>query len=405
MVLGVCRRLLADSNDCDDAFQATFLVLIRKAHVVKKRELLAHWLYGVAYRTALKARSEAARRRAHERQHVPRGETGTEHEVIWRDLRPILDEELNRLPNKYRVPIVLCYLEGKTFEEAARLLGWPSGTVSGRLARARELLRGRLARRGLALSTGILGTFLSQEGSAAIGPSLSATTLTAVTLLAPGKIVSAGLVSASVISLMEGVLQAMFMTKVKIAAIVLLGLGVLGAGGGVVAYQELVAPRPGPLASQTPGNPTPAVQPSERKEEDVPKVPTISKEKAKVLIEKSRMGDRLKKLLLARFEAAYDEFESRHNEFLAGRGTLDFVMAGSRRLLDSERELTTIRADQLAAYEAHSQRMKEIYDVQMGRFNAGRIPLHDVKESEYYWLEAEIWVERVKAGMAPRLDS
>jgi RNA polymerase sigma factor (sigma-70 family) len=134
MVLGVCRRVLGDVHDAEDAFQATFLVLVRKARSIGKADSVGSWLYGVAYRTALKARADAARRRIHERQGGEMSNSDPLADVAWRDLRAVLDEELGRLPEKYKAPLVLCYLEGKTNEEAAQLLGWTKGTVSGRLA-------------------------------------------------------------------------------------------------------------------------------------------------------------------------------------------------------------------------------------------------------------------------------
>jgi RNA polymerase sigma factor (sigma-70 family) len=148
MVFGVCRRVLSNAQDAEDAFQATFVVLARKAHAVEKPELLANWLYGVAYRTARKARAQAARRGHHERQAaLMAGAEAIEAGGNSQEIRGILDEELQHLPAKYRVPLVLCYLEGMTNEQAARRLGWPPGSMSYRLARGRELLRGRLARR------------------------------------------------------------------------------------------------------------------------------------------------------------------------------------------------------------------------------------------------------------------
>src|SRR5947209_5026354 len=142
MVLGVCRRVLGDVHAAEDALQATFLVLVRKAASIAKRELLGNWLYGVAYRTALKAKTAAARRRAKERQVRPMPNPGNEEEV-WRELQPLLDQELSRLPDKYRIPVVLCDLQGKSRQEAARQLGCPEGTVSSRLARARVMLAKR----------------------------------------------------------------------------------------------------------------------------------------------------------------------------------------------------------------------------------------------------------------------
>jgi len=161
MVLGVCRHILSQHQDAEDAFQATFLVLARKAGSIRDRRVLARWLYEVAYRIAMRARTNGVRRRAHERQGGEMAATVTHDNHGWSELRPVLHDEVNRLPEKYRVPVILCYLEGKTNEEAALILEWPVGTVKGRLSRARELLRSRLTRRGLALSAALLVTALS----------------------------------------------------------------------------------------------------------------------------------------------------------------------------------------------------------------------------------------------------
>jgi len=163
MVLGVCRHILNQHQDAEDAFQATFIVLARKAGSIHDRRVLARWLYEVAYRIAVRAKTNATRRRTLERQGVEMAVTACEYEPGWNELRPVLHEEVNRLPEKYRTPVVLCYLEGKTNEEVAQLLKWPVGTVKGRLSRARELLRARLTRRGLALSAAFLATALSHE--------------------------------------------------------------------------------------------------------------------------------------------------------------------------------------------------------------------------------------------------
>src|SRR5215831_15632506 len=163
MVWGVCRRVLPDFHDAEDAFQATFLVFVRKAVSIASRELLANWLYGVAHQTALKARATAARRKGRERQVTQMPEPAAAEQDLWRDLQPLLDEELSRLPDKYRAVIVLCDLEGKTRKEAARQLGCPDGTVAGQLARARAMLAKRLARRGIGLSGGALAAVLSQN--------------------------------------------------------------------------------------------------------------------------------------------------------------------------------------------------------------------------------------------------
>jgi RNA polymerase sigma-70 factor (ECF subfamily) len=163
MVLGVCRRVLNDWQSAEDAFQVTFLVLARKADSLTRPGLLANWLHGVAYRTALKARSRAVRQGVHERQAAAMSPAEFRPNRSVVELREVLDEELGRLPEKYRAPLVLCYLEGKTNEEAARLLHWPPGSMSARLARARALLRTGLTRHGLAFDLRFCGRFLAQH--------------------------------------------------------------------------------------------------------------------------------------------------------------------------------------------------------------------------------------------------
>src|SRR5262245_51968870 len=177
LVWGVCQRLLHDPHDAEDAFQATFLVLIRKAATVEKRSSLGSWLYGVAYRiawNALKAKDSAGRRHAHERQVEDMHQPETSDTSGWQELRPTLDAELRRLAEKDRAPLVLCYLEGKTNEQAAQELGWPAGSISKRLARGRELLRERLAERGVALSSAAVAYLLvDNAATAAVPPALA----------------------------------------------------------------------------------------------------------------------------------------------------------------------------------------------------------------------------------------
>ncbi len=226
MVLGVCQRLL-DAHLAEDAFQATFLVLIRRAATIRRPRLLANWLYGVAQRTALAAR-RLARRCSHPKQEMDML-AAPEAERLWHDLRPVIDEELSRLPEKYRLPILLCYIQGRTNEEAARQLGWTKGTVSGRLARARELLRGRLARRGVTLSAAALAGFAGQA-SAALPPAL----VQSLRQAAADPALAGGFVSSTAIALSEGVVNAMFLKTLKNVAIGLFLVLLIGAGAVVL---------------------------------------------------------------------------------------------------------------------------------------------------------------------------
>jgi RNA polymerase sigma factor (sigma-70 family) len=241
MVWGTVRRVLRDHHDAEDAFQATFLVLARKAASVVPRELVANWLYGVARQTALKARATAARRRGRERQVERMPEPAVAEQDRWDDLLPLLDQELSRLPDAYRVVTVLCDLEGKTRREAAGQLGLPEGTVASRLARGRALLAKRLAGRGVVLSAGALAAVLSQQASSAVVPtSVVSATIKAVRLLAAGQAAATGAITVKVAALTEGVLKSMVLTKVKTAIVVLL-LAVAGLGGGGVLYHAKAA--------------------------------------------------------------------------------------------------------------------------------------------------------------------
>jgi RNA polymerase sigma factor (sigma-70 family) len=249
MVWGVCRRLLHNHQDAEDAFQAALLVLARKAASIVPREGLANWLHGVALRTALRARVITARRRARERQVIEMPQPAASERDLWTDLQPLLDRELNLLPDKYRVAIIVCDLEGKTRKEAARQLGCPEGTVAGRLARARVMLAKRLRRRGLDVSGGALAIVLSHEAAlAAVPPAVMCTTITAATLFAAGP-AATGSISARVAALTEGVLKSMLLSKLKMAVVVLMALAAVGSGAGGLLHHVPAAPS-GSAASQ-----------------------------------------------------------------------------------------------------------------------------------------------------------
>jgi RNA polymerase sigma factor (sigma-70 family) len=192
MVWGVCRRVLGNADDAEDAFQAAFLVLVRKAAAVSPRAALGGWLYGVAYRTALEARKRRDRRRTKEKQVEQIPQPAVEADDPWREMLPLLDHELSRLPDKYRVPVVLCDLEGATRKEAARQLRIPEGTLSSRLAQARKLLAKRLSRHGPVLSVGALGALLCRNAAPACVPhALLSSTAKVGMVVASGQALSA----------------------------------------------------------------------------------------------------------------------------------------------------------------------------------------------------------------------
>ncbi|HEV3116607.1 MAG TPA: sigma-70 family RNA polymerase sigma factor, partial [Gemmataceae bacterium] len=241
MVLGVCRRVLHNEHDAEDAFQATFLVLLGKATSIVPRTMVGNWLYGVAHTTSLRARGALTTRRAKEREMLAMRRSEPSHQDLWDDLQRSLDRELSRLPDKYRVPIVLCDLESKSIKEAARHLGWPQGTVAGRLARARALLARRLARHGATVSGGTLAPLLSQHALACLPVSLTSSTLGAVSLLGAHEAQSAGIISGKVGALTQGVLKGMQTARLRIATAVLFGTSALGLGVGIVAYATQAA--------------------------------------------------------------------------------------------------------------------------------------------------------------------
>jgi RNA polymerase sigma factor (sigma-70 family) len=231
MVLGVCRRILHHEQDAEDAFQATFLVLATRAAAVARRESVGSFLYGVAYRTALQARTVQARRRARETQVqiMPHPLVAAPEVQDW---QPLLDQELGRLPEKYRAAVVLCDLEGRGRREAARLLGVPEGTVSSRLATARNMLARQLARHGLAPASGALAALSAGTTSAQVPAALVWSTARAAALVAAGQVAAA---PAPAVVLMHGVHKAMFMTRLKLVVGVAMVVTALGAGG--LAYQ------------------------------------------------------------------------------------------------------------------------------------------------------------------------
>src|SRR5579875_1534214 len=251
LVFNVCRRMLRSEQDAEDAFQATFLALVRKASSISRCGSVAAWLYKVAYRVALEARQRTRKTAAVEKSGGETLAVQPADDLLWSDMRPILDEELNRLPERLRRPIVLCYLEGKSNAEAARELGCRLGTIYSRLSRGRELLRQRLKRRGVSLPVAALTAGLTAQAAEA-APAISLVRAAAQAALAfAGP--SAAAVSPRVAALAEGVLRTMFVTKLKIATVMMFVVSV--AAGGVLTYARTATPQAETKAETPPPKP------------------------------------------------------------------------------------------------------------------------------------------------------
>jgi RNA polymerase sigma factor (sigma-70 family) len=257
MVLGVCARVIGNAHDAEDAFQAVFLVLARRAGSIAPRDLVGNWLYGVAYRTALQARGRRLRRQTRERQVTEMPHPCAPEVVDLEALHQALDAELDRLPTKYRVPVVLCDLEGRSRKDAAKQLKIPEGTLSSRLATARTMLARRLTRHGIALSGPALAAALAQP-AAAVQPALVTTAVTAARATAAGGS-AAGLVSTHTLDLSEGVAKTMFLKKLKVLSVLVLGAALGGFGTRLFGMSD---PAPAPVAHAAP--PAAGKPPAER---------------------------------------------------------------------------------------------------------------------------------------------
>jgi RNA polymerase sigma factor (sigma-70 family) len=256
MVFGVCRRALPNFHDAEDACQATFLVLARKAASVRKKTSLSSWLHGVACRVAANLKRNHARRKAHERGVAAPPASDPAAEISWREVQTILDEELQRLPDRYRAPLILCYLECLTRDEAAQQLGLSPTTLHGRLERARELLHERVVKRGLTLAAAMSAAALGESvAQAALPATFVVSSTKAAMLLAVGQPLMEGVVATKVIALMQEVTKAMFLAKLKLGAAALLcaGLFVALIGGSLTSLLFAQDARPAQLGEIVPG--------------------------------------------------------------------------------------------------------------------------------------------------------
>jgi RNA polymerase sigma factor (sigma-70 family) len=264
MVLGVCRSVLRNWHDADDAFQATFLVLARKAGSIHRRDCVSSWLHRVAYHLAVDVQADAARRKVLEKRAVPMPSANPVLDASLRELHAVLNEELQQLPEEYQAPLILCGLEEQTVEQAARQLGWTRSTVKGRLQRGRERLRARLKRRGLELTAGVVAGVLSTgSASAHVPTTLAASTIQAAQWLATGKEPVSGMITARVAALVQGATTTMFHSKAKIATILLLALGISVTALGAVWHRAATAREPS-------SEPRQAARPKEKGDRPLP---------------------------------------------------------------------------------------------------------------------------------------
>jgi RNA polymerase sigma factor (sigma-70 family) len=285
MVLAVCRRMLRHAHDAEDACQAAFLVLARKADVVRNQDCVGGFLHGVAFRVAARLRRDILRRQAREGPilEVPQRDHG---ETTWREVRAVLDAELARLPAKFQAPLLLCYLQGKTRDEAAQELGWSLSTLRGRLDRGREMLRGRLARRGLTLSGALFASLLGQEVASAALPATLEVRIVGMAVASASSI-AVNSVSTKVAAMAAGVMQTMSMTRLKTIASIVLAVALLGFGAMIHSTGMLTAQAPTERAAGQASEPAPSIvissddeQPATDKRENTSSPADMAREQA-----------------------------------------------------------------------------------------------------------------------------
>jgi RNA polymerase sigma factor (sigma-70 family) len=373
MVFRVCRTILGDEHGAQDAFQATFLILARRAGSLWVRDTLGPWLYGVAYRTSSCARSATARRRTHERNAAERSPRVVE-ESEWDDIGPVLHEEVNRLPERYRSAVVLCYLEGLTHEQAAERLRCPVGTVRSRLATGRERLRRRLVRRGLAPSAAMLDASIATLGSGhAILPNLIEDAVRNASVFAATS--ASGLVPASVIALTERGARMMLFSQLRILSVAF----IVFAGGsiGLFAMIQRGSGAQGPVVPA--GDPSGPAAPR----------PGIAKSAQATRPDGPANKPKWRVLAETRVETAREILKAQMKLVQSGDIGLEQIPPWSLRLMEDRLRLAATAAERLAAIREHRDRMTSLELSLKQSFPLGRAQFPDVLKGRYYRLEAE----------------
>lgn len=380
MVMRVCRSILDDPQDVHDAFQAVFLVLARRAAAIRNRESVGSWLHGVAVRVTARVRLGAIRRGIRDRRTNqvaetlaavgPRrnGESVAEHD----EGAEVVHQEVRRLPDKYRAPIVLCYLEGLTHDEAAARLSWPVGTVRSRLARARDTLRDRLTRRGVtspaALGTSagwLAGEQIAPSATAAIIPrELAASIAKDVSQLSAARVMGSASGASTSFLLAQGVLKTMLLKKLIVAACALVPLGMIALGGGVFVARQTQAQVQDPRALHPINN----VQPAATKNQQKPVDP----------------------LLQELLQAARQRYDAQRAYYEEGRITIDRFLDATQQLELAELRTAQTREDRLAVMQRHVDSLKEIERRERAELDIGRRSIADVAEAHYRRVQAEV---------------
>jgi RNA polymerase sigma factor (sigma-70 family) len=391
MVLGVCRRMLAGQAEIEDAFQATFLVLVRRARQLGPADAIGPWLYGVAARVALRARSDAARRRRLTATVALPAASASDGTSDDRELSQVVDQELARLPAKYRSPLVLCYLEGQTHEEAARRLHWPLGTVKGRLARARDLLRSRLTRRGMAPTALAVTLALTQDASATIAPELIDRTVKSSLKLALGQ-ATAHVVSVSIASLVEGVLTSMFLNQLKWAGLAIVISGLTFTGAVALARQGNPLSPPKPKRSAAP----PLRSAVDSVPEDGKNDPAVAAKSDAETAEAANAAATRSALHKEFLTAAQREWDALYEEYKHNHAILDRAYEASKRLLKAQEEESGASSDRTAA-ASHLDRIRQLARVEHANPSATDFQRAQV---EAYAAEAQLWA--AEAPSKPR---
>ncbi len=394
MVQGVCRKLIDDPHMADDAFQATFLVLVKRAATIRDRELLGNWLYGVALRVARKARCDLARRRSREKggDGVTPEPIGDGPSPVDPDLGPILHEELARLPLKYRDPVVLCLLDGRTHEEAAGLLHWPVGTVKGRLSRAKDLLRSRLGRRGVTATVAAISATLAKTTEASVPPLLLDQTVKAAMGVAAGGAVAAGLCSAPAVVLCDGVVTTMILSKTKILAVGLALVGTLATGVGVMAMQGSGAGnKPNRKAAEKaePGDQTRLISELRDFSNIVTSVEDLPP---------------LKTLAARRVELAQKSLEAHASDYktMPSSTSLDLYLQAARKLLDARNAAAETDRERTGALETYIRLARSIVEREKTRAASSIVHTPNLAEAQSALIDAEFELARLREGQTPR---